>query len=137
MHEHFDEHYEWDADGVLRKKKRVARQGDTIRFPMTAMDQANGFSRTFSDGSVDHTSPHQPGYRFADVNDAARISSEEAYRARSARMADAWRHKGQQHDQTGDHRATPCTSDLDRLRALAEASYEARRVRMQNAWRNR
>lgn len=124
MKNHFDEHYEWDGNGVL-KKKRVARQGDTISFPMTAMDHAASFSRTFSDGTLDHTNPHQPGYRFADVDDAARIASEQAYRERSARMAEAWRHKGEKQQQDDDNQdaAPRRTPTLDELQKASDAAY--------------
>ena len=53
-----------------------------------AFKDAAGFHTHFSDGSPDHTSPHKPGYRFLDVDDAAKIAADEAYEARSRRMAD-------------------------------------------------
>ena len=63
MHDHFNELYEWDEHGNKRRK-RVLRDLEQISFPMTmAFKDAAGFHTHFSDGSPDHTSPHQPGYR--------------------------------------------------------------------------
>jgi hypothetical protein len=117
MHNHFEELCEWDTDGVPRKKKRVARNGDTISFPMTMMDHAAyGFTPSFADGTRDFTDPHRPGYRFADVNDAARIAADEAYRERNQRMSSAWQRKGE--PQQADVRdATERTLDPDQAYA--------------------
>jgi hypothetical protein len=137
MHDHFSEYYEWDADGIPRRKKRVARDREQISFPMTAMDQAAfAFNPTFSDGSPDFTSPFKPGYRFLDVNDAARLAADAAYEARSERMQNAWRTKGDVKADTRDA-APPRTRTLDELRAASAAAYEARSKRMAGAWKNR
>ena len=123
MHDYFSENFEWDGS-VPRKKKRVARDRERITFPMTAMDHAAlGFNPTFSDGSPDHTSPHRPGYRFADIGDAARLAADEAYEEGE-----------QEHDEAHDQRSVR-TASLDELRAKAQQAWEDRNVRMQNAWR--
>lgn len=135
MENHFDEHYEWDANGVLtKKKKRTAHDGEHITFTTISDQAAYGFSPSFSDGSVDHTSPHRPGYRFADVDDAGRIAAQEAYDERSKIMSEKWMQKGGQ--QQADARdAPPRTRTLDELQKDATAAWEARNKRMQNAWR--
>jgi hypothetical protein len=132
MHDYFNELFEWDEHG-RKRRKRVARDRERISFPMTAMDaaQALGFSSTFSDGSRDFTSPFKPGFRFADIGDAAKIAADEAYDQRRERMANAWRTKG---NATHDA-APPRTATLDELRALADAAYQAKCERLQNAWR--
>ena len=74
MHD-FRDDYEMDEDGKLRKKKKVARDGEKISFHMQTMDAACGFHRVFSDGSVDHTHWSRPGFRFADANNADRTAA--------------------------------------------------------------
>lgn len=136
MRDYFSELYEWDEDGNKRRK-RVPRDGERISFTMQMMDHAAfGFRPTFSDGTPDHTSPHRPGYRFADTNDAARIAADEAYEERRERMQNAWRRKGDA--QTDDNRnsAPPRTRTLDEWRAAAEKAWEDRNKRMQNARRH-
>jgi hypothetical protein len=134
MHDHFSELYEWDEDGRKRRKKRVARDREQFHFPMTMMDHAAfGFSPHFFDGTPDHTSPHRPGYRFADTHDAARLAAEQAYRERSTRLQDAWR-KGRL-DPVRDHASRQLT--LDELRAAADAAYREKCERLRNGWRNR
>jgi hypothetical protein len=139
MIDHFSEHYEWDENGMPRKKKRVARDREHIHFPVTVMDamQALGFRSTFSDGSPDHTSPFKPGYRFADTNDEARIAADRAYEARRERMENAWRTKGDVKAADGGDTAPPLRRTLDQLRTLAEKAWDDRNERMRNAWRQR
>jgi len=135
MRDYFNELYKWDEHDrkPVRRKKRVAGDGDRISFSMTAMDHAAyAFTPTFSDGSVDHTSPHRPGHRFADVDDEARLAANDAYEERRQRLHYANKHRDL--DDASNHGATP---DLDLLRELADAAYEDRRTRMANAWRDR
>lgn len=120
------------------RKGEVPQDGERISFSPLLMDNAAyGFRPQFADGSVDYTSPHQPGYRFADSDDPDRADAEQAYRERNRRMETAWRRKGEQQDETHDHRAAPRTRTLDELRAAADQAYAERNRRMQNAWRNR
>jgi hypothetical protein len=134
----FRHDYELDEDGRLRKKKRVADDGQRYSFTMMMMDAARfGFTPTFADGTPDHTNPHRKGYRFSDTDDPDRADAEQAYRERNRRMETAWRRKGEQQDETRDHRAAPRTRTLDELRAAADQAYAQRNRRMQNAWRNR
>jgi hypothetical protein len=142
-----------DRFGRRRRARRgeIPQDGERISIPHAMMDAVSrevadhlaakypGFSPTFSDGSIDHTSPHRPGYRFADVGDEARLRAEQAYEDKRRRLADAWRHKGEQRDVKDDqHAAAPRTQlTLDELRAAADAAYEARNERMRNAWRNK
>jgi hypothetical protein len=135
MHDHFSEYYEWDENGIPRRKKRVARDREHIHFPVTVMDamQALGFHSTFSDGSRDFTSPHRPGYRFLDVNDEAKIAANDAYEARRERIHYSSRQR--QQDANADDRAPART--LDALRQAAEKAYEDRNARMRNAWKQR
>jgi hypothetical protein len=135
MHDHFEEYYEWDG-AVPRKKKRIARDRERIPFA-TISDQAYGFSPTFSDGTIDHTSPFKPGYRFADTNDAARLAADEAYEERRERMQNAWRTKGDVKAEDNRDGTPPRTRTLDELRAAADQAWEDRNKRMSNAWRNR
>jgi hypothetical protein len=123
-----------DYDGRMRRKKRgMLPDGARANFAMQMMDQASyGFTPKFADGSVDHTNPHRPGHRFADVDDAGRLAADAAYEAR--RQAMHYANKRGRQDGAGNHGATP---DLHRLRELADAAYEDRRQRMANAWRNR
>jgi hypothetical protein len=122
-----------DYDGRMRRKKRgMLPDGARANFAMQMMDQASyGFTPKFADGSVDHTNPHRPGHRFADVDDAGRLAADAAYEAR--RQAMHYANRRQQQDACKPE----ATHDLDRLRELADAAYEDRKVRMQNAWRNR
>ena len=135
MRDYFNELYEWDANGNKRRKQRVAADGERFRFTMQMMDAA-GFRAAFADGSPDHTSPHRPGYRFADTDDAARLAANDAYEERRERMANAWRNKGQQHDANSDA-PPPRTASLDELRAQADAAYREKCQRLRNGWRNR
>ena len=134
MIDHFSEHYEWDEDDKLRRK-RVARDREQIHFPVTVMDHS-AFRPTFSDGSPDHTSPHRPGYRFADTTDDARLA-DEAYEERRERMQNAWRRKGDAQADDNRDAAPPRTRTLDEWRAKADQAWEDRNKRMANAWRNR
>lgn len=128
----FRDDFEMDENGRLRRK-RVLPDGDRVSFSMTMMDHAAyGFAPTFSDGSPDFTNPHRPGHRFADVNDEARLTANDAYEERRQRLHYA--NKRRRQDEAGNQGATP---DLDHLRELADAAYEDRRQRMANAWRNR
>jgi hypothetical protein len=94
-----------------------------------------GFSPTFSDGTPDHTSPHRPGYRFADTSDAARLAADEAYEQRRERMHYTTNRRRQQQD--ANEPPPTSTRTLDALRASATAAYEARSKRMAGAWKNR
>jgi hypothetical protein len=78
------------------------------------------------------TSPHRPGYRFADNNDTARLAAEQAYEEQRTRLSDAWRKD--QGNAAADHAAP---RRLDELRALAEAAYADKCQRLRNGWRNR
>jgi hypothetical protein len=66
-----------DRHGRRRRLRpgEVPADGETVHIPMQLMDHG-GFRPTFADGSVDHTSPFKPGYRFADTNDAARLAAD-------------------------------------------------------------
>ena len=130
MHDLKDD-FELDEQGNKRRK-RMLRDLEQISFPMTmAFKDAAGFHTHFSDGSPDHTSPHQKGFRFADVNDEAKIAADKAYAERSRRMENAWRLK--------DHAADPTpvrTPSNDASQAKAQQAYDERSVRMRNAWRH-
>jgi hypothetical protein len=135
MKEHRDMHdfrddYELDEDGRLRKKKRVLPDGGSMHVPTGFYD--GRFRATFADGTPDHTSPHKPGYRFADTDDEARIAANDAYEARSRRMETAWRDKG---DVKADA-PPPRTQSLDQTRSAADAAYAERNERLRNAWRH-
>jgi hypothetical protein len=130
-------------DGTRRhaRKGEMLQDGERFIVPVTLMDaqaravrdalaaKYGGFVDHFADGSVDHTSPHRPGYRFLDTNDPARVASEEAYRARSARMQDAWK--------TNKGTKVEKQETLDQSRAAAAAAYEARNERLRNGWRRK
>ena len=132
MRDYFNEMYEWDGNVPRKKKKQVLPEGARAHFTMHMMDNAAfGFGPTFSDGSPDHTSPHAPGYRFADVGDPNRLAAEQSYRARSRRMEDGWRRKDEQKD------AAPRPRTLDAARQQADAAYQARSQRLSNLWRDR
>ena len=131
MRDYFNELYEWDETGNKRRKQRAAADGERFRFTMQMMDAA-GFRPFFADGSPDCTSPHRPGHRFADTDDAAKIAAEEAYQERSRRLQDAWRNKGEQQREDS---APQHTRSLDEMRAAADQAYADRSVRMSNAWR--
>jgi hypothetical protein len=137
MHDHFSEFYEWDENGIPRRKKRVARDREHIHFPVTVMDamqaRAN-FHSTFADGSVDHTSPHRKGFRFADTSDADRLAANDAYEARREQVHYANRRRVQR---DGNEPPPMSTPTLDALRIRADAEYEARSKRMAKAWRQR
>jgi hypothetical protein len=122
-----------DRHGRRRRLRpgEVPADGETVHIPMQFMDHG-GFHPYFSDGTPDHTSPHRPGWRFADTTDAARLAADEAYEARRERMHYANRRR---QDGTGDPGAT--ARNLDQLRALADAAYEAKCKRLQEGWRNR
>jgi hypothetical protein len=81
------------------------------------------FKDTFSDGSPDFTSPHKPGYRFADTDDASRHAASEAYEAKRTRMSDAWR------------KNNDATLDGAQARATANAAYAEKIARLSNAWK--
>jgi hypothetical protein len=132
MRDYFNEMFEWDGNVPRKKKKQVLPDGARANFKMQMMDHAGDFIPIFADGTPDHTSPHRPGHRFADVNDEARLVANDAYEERRQRLHYA--NKRGRQDGAGNHGATP---DLHRLRELADAAYEDRRQRMANAWRNR
>ena len=121
----FRDDFEMDEDGRLRRKrKHVLPDGATMHVPMGFYD--GRFHSHFADGSPDHTSPHRPGHRFADVDDPLRIEAERAYAERNRRLQDGWRRKGEQ--QEGDDAAPPART-LDELRAAADAAYQDRNCR--------
>ena len=95
------------------------------------------FDQTFSDGSVDHTNPHRPGFRFLDIDDVAKLAADEAYEQMRTRLTDAWRRKREK--QSSDHRdgARPRTPTVDALQKDAALAYAERSKRMQNAWKHR
>ena len=114
------------------------------------------FHQKFADGSLDHTSPFKPGYRFLDVNDQQLGVAGEEYEKRSARMRNAWRKKdaeewerirqeelrqrraeeNERRRQRGD--AAPSrTMSTDELQARAEKVWEARNERLRNAWKKK
>ena len=131
MHD-FRDDYELDEDGRLRKKKRVLPDQATMHVPMGFYD--GGFRPTFSDGSPDFTSPHRKGFRFADVNDEAKIAARIAYDERSRRMETAWQRKGEQQD--ADEHTPLRTKSRDQARSAADAAYDERNERLRNAWRH-
>jgi galactokinase len=129
-----------DPNGNTRpyRPDSILAAGERLHVPHMLMDHAAtrgerdmSFRTHFSDGSVDHTNPHQPGYRFADTNDEGRRAAAEAYEQRRARMQDAWQRKGS--EEQGD--TTPPT--LDAARSLADAAYAAKVARMTSAWKSR
>jgi hypothetical protein len=126
MHDHFHEHYEWDADGQLKKKKRVLPDG-------ARMSVAMGFYDHFSDGSPDYTNPHAPGFRFSDTDDPARVAAQQAYDERNKRMATAWMRKGEPPQQVDARDRAPRT--LDELQHDAISAWESRNRRLD--YRNR
>jgi hypothetical protein len=91
------------------------------------------FHRRFSDGSVDHTSPHRKGSRFLDLNDQAKLAADEAYEQRRTRLSNAWRDKGEQQD-AADPVRTP--SNTPARTVTAEQAYEERTKKRQTAWRH-
>jgi hypothetical protein len=134
MPDHFSETYEWDENGLPRRKQRVLPDGAHVHFRYLADDAAYGFQPTFSDGTPDFTSPPRKGFRFADTNDAAKLAAEEAYEQMRRRLSDAYRRKGE--PAAANASPTP-TRTLDQLQALAEQAWKDRNKRVQNAWRHR
>ena len=119
---------------VVRPYRRgdCLADGERIRVPVL-MDHASwGFRSTFADGSADHTSPHRPGFRFADTNDADRLAAQQAYIERTARLENGWRRS-----RDADDNAPIQCSDAAQARAVADRVYEDRKVWLSNAWRNR
>src|SRR5215472_8187274 len=99
------------------------------------MNHTLKFTRQFSDGGIDHSNPHAPGFRFLDVNDASCIAAVDAYEARRAGMD--YRNKRRQQaedDKTKTETKTEkATLSADKARALADAAWEERTKRMQSA----
>jgi hypothetical protein len=125
MQDHFSEHYEWDENGIPRRKKRVAGDGEQIHFPVTVMDHAASLFRPFfADGKPDYTSPHRKGFRFADTNDPGRIAANDAYEAMRERLS----RKPQ---------ADARVPTLDELEQAAVTAYEERSTRMRDSWKTR
>ena len=131
MHD-FRDDYEMDKDGKLRKKKRVMPDGATMHVPMGFYD--GRFFPTFADNSPDHTSPHQPGYRFADTNDADRLAADDAYEQMRQRLSNTWRDKRVLVAEKRDT-APLRVPTLDQLQAQAQEAWQARNERMRNSWR--
>jgi hypothetical protein len=86
MRDYFNEMFEWDGNVPRKKKKQVLPDGARANFKMQMMDHAGDFIPIFADGTPDHTSPHRPGHRFADVNDEARLVANDAYEERRQRL---------------------------------------------------
>jgi len=135
-------------DGRRRRARKgeMLKDGERFLMPMAFMDAqarevrdalaekyGGGFSPTFADGTPDHTSPHRPGYRFADTGDAARLVAEQAYRERCQDLHYTSR-RDQQDGIRDERHATPT---LDELRQAADAAYREKCERSRNAWRNR
>jgi hypothetical protein len=89
------------------------------------------FRSTFKDGSIDHTSPNRPGYRFADSD--VRDENERLRRERMQRLHNADRGRPFR-DDASYSRGGPT---LDALQDDANSAYEERRQRLANAHRNR
>ena len=121
-----DARREWLRDQL--RCKRVLPDGERIRFPMTAMDHA-AYGFQSADGSPDHTNPHAPGHRFADVNDAAKAAADQSYEQMRTRLD--YRHR----DGASDRGSQQRTLSLDALEQLAADSYAQRNDQMRNAWR--
>jgi hypothetical protein len=121
-----------DKNGNVRQYHPGDRleDGESLRVPQQFMDAAPsfGFSTKFSDGSTDHTSPHRPGYRFADVDNPARLEATKAYEEKRARVQDQWRKPPARSDA-----APPPPSDA---RAIADRAWEDKRQRISNAYKN-
>jgi hypothetical protein len=103
------------------------------------------FRRQFADGSIDHTDPHRPGFRFLDTDDSNRIAANDAYEQRRQAMHYTNRRRQPEKDDASETErrqrlATPAaraTMGVDQARELADAAYAERSERMSNAWRNR
>jgi hypothetical protein len=121
-----------DKFGRVRRFRHgdILADGERLRVPHTFMDHASyGFRPTFSDGTPDHTNPHRPGYRFADIDDADRLAADKAYEERRTRMQNAWKN-------ATDADTPVQRRDAANARAVADRAYEDRKVRLTNAWRN-
>jgi hypothetical protein len=125
MRDHFSENYEWGEDGKLRRRKRIARDGERITFATISDHAAFGFRETFADNSPDITDPHRPGFRFLDTNDTTRIAADHAYERMRSRLD--YRHRQQ------DSGAR--TPTLDELEQAAVDAYRARSERLRTAWK--
>jgi hypothetical protein len=129
MRDHFSEHCEW-VNGIPRRKKRVARDGERFVFLTMTLDHS-AFCPFFADGSPDPTSPHKRGFRFLDVDDPAKLAADAAYEQMRERLSSAWRKDKDRRDPICDARRPT----LDELETAASAAYEARSERMRNAWK--
>src|SRR5262245_54907200 len=119
-----------NRSGQARPYRRGDRleDGERLIVPNVFMDHAPyGFRPTFADGTPDHTSPHRPGYRFADIDDANRLAAE-AYEERRMRLENAWRKHV-----TDD--APAQRTDAASARAIADRAYRDKCERLQNSWR--
>jgi hypothetical protein len=105
----------------------VPADGETVHFPQTFMDD-EGCRPYFSDGKPDDTSPHRPGYRFADIGDAAVLAASEAYERKRSMLSYASRRRRPEDVREDD--APPRARTLDELRAAADAAYEDRKKRI-------
>src|SRR5262249_56197628 len=114
----------WDENGNKRRKQRVLPDGARLHFPYIA-DHV-GFRPTFADGSVDHTHPCRPGFRFADIDDTTKRAADAAYEARRERLSNAWRTKDDVKAEANRDGTPPHTRSLDQLRAAADAAYHDR-----------
>jgi hypothetical protein len=100
-------------------------------------DSRMSFHSHFSDGQPDFTSPHRPGYRFLDNNDADRLAANAAYEQMRQRLNAAWRNKDAPGADNRDAAPSRRTLSLDALQAQAEQAWRERSKRMSNAWRNK
>jgi hypothetical protein len=91
------------------------------------------FDQHFSDGSVDHTNPHRPGFRFLDIGDVAKLAADEANEQRRERIHYSNRQRQQD---AAIHQRVPART-LDALQQDAEVAYAERNKRLQNAWRHK
>jgi hypothetical protein len=122
------------------------------------------FHPTFSDGSLDLSSPHRPGFRVLDVGDPLRLAADQAYEEMRMRLDAKPRKRpdDDDDDDEGDDRRRRAAKEteggrrqitarqaardaigkdarqmtLDELEAAAATAYEARSARMRNAWKD-
>jgi hypothetical protein len=107
------------------------------------MNDTLTFHDRFSDGSIDHSNPNGPGFRFLDHGDASAVAAHDAYEAR--RKAVDYRTRRKQAEADGKPtksvgNPTPeddKTLSADAARALADKAWADRNQRMANAWRTR
>jgi hypothetical protein len=151
-----------DRRGNVRRAFRgePVGEGEIIQAPNTdAHRVVPGALTTHDDTSganameTYYSSPHRPGFRFADTNEVRLPVANEAYEARSKRMREAWKkereelsamveeHERKQRER--DRRKTLASrglfgrrdaSTLDELEHAATQAYDERSRRMETAW---